>query len=406
MNRIAFACLWLFVFTIPWEMSLQLGAGIGSIGRVAGLIALVAAVWAVGANGRLRRLSAFHISAIAFLLLVSASLFWTADPIQSPHIIRVYYQSMWVSWIVWEVARDERRLSQLRMAFVLGECVLVSLTLQSFLNGRIAERAKEARFAAEGWNWNDMAIMLVLGIPFACFMAVKSENLWERWLGRISLFLAVLGIILTSSRTGLVGIAVAFLTLPLLKPRSSTATKLLAVPLVAAAVYAAVLWLPAQTFQRLGTTLGEITYGTMDFRTSIWKVGLLAFPEHWLVGVGAGAWIAGTGNFYNAHNMYLEILVEDGIAGFVLYLLILWFVIGAIRRNRAADRLVSVMLLIAFLVCAIAGHWAQMPATWFVLGWIVARGHVENPVHTASRQDEVTAPMAGNEPAVVNSGWL
>lgn len=337
MNRIAFACLWFYVFTIPWEMSLQLGTGIGSIGRVAGFVALAAGVWAVGACGRVRRLGWFQVLALTFLLLVTASIFWTADPVESPHIIRVYYQSMWVLWLVWEFGQSARRISQLRTAFVLGECVAVALTVQTFLNERIVEHAKEARFAAQGWDWNDLAIMLVLGVPLACSMAVKSERLWERWLGRSALLLSILGILLTSSRTGLVGLAVALLTIPLLRPRFSGSAKLLGLPVAAAALYAIAVWLPAQTFQRLGTTLDEATSGTMDYRLSIWKVGLLAFPEHWFVGLGAGAWIAGTGNFYSPHNTYLQILVEEGIVGFTLYLLLLLFAGRAIYLGKGGN---------------------------------------------------------------------
>lgn len=405
MNRIAFACLWFFVFTIPWEMSLQLGTGIGSIGRVAGFVALVAGVWAVGVCGRVRRIGWFQVLALAFLLLVTASIFWTADPVESPHIIRVYYQSMWVLWLVWEFGQSARRISQLRTAFVLGECVAVALTVQTFLNERIVEHAKEARFAAQGWDWNDLAIMLVLGVPLACSMAVKSERLWERWLGRSALLLSIIGILLTSSRTGLVGLAVALLTIPLLRPRFSGSAKLLGLPVAAAALYAIAVWLPAQTFQRLGTTLDEATSGTMDYRLSIWKVGLLAFPEHWFVGLGAGAWIAGTGNFYSPHNTYLQILVEEGIVGFTLYLLLLLFAGRAIYLGKGGMRVASAMLLSSFMVCTFAIHWAQLPATWFVLAWIVAQGHVEGAAEPTSLSREVGRHLPVNDGAAVASGW-
>jgi O-antigen ligase len=331
----------------------------------------------VASQGKLRRLGAFQILAIAFLILITASVFWTEDPAQTPLTIRVYYEAMSILWLVWEFARNERRLAQLRVAFVLGECVLVALTVQSFLHEHVVERAKEARFAAEGWNWNDMAIMIALGVPFACYLAVRSEKRAERTLGWTSLVLSVVGIVLTSSRTGLLGIAFGILTLPVLQPLSSARTKLLAVPLLAATVYAAFLWLPAQSFDRLGTTMTELTSGGLNNRTAIWAVGLLAFPHHWLVGVGAGAWIAGTGNFYSAHSLYLEILVEEGVAGFVLFLLMLWSISRGIARSRGPGRRASAMLLISFLVLMIASHWAQLPATWFILGWIAAAGNAK-----------------------------
>jgi len=394
MNRIAFACLWLFVFTIPWERSLQLGGESGSVGRVAGFLALGMGLWAVGSQGRMRRLGAFHILALAFLMLVSVSFFWTADPVDSPHTIRVYYQSMWVLWLIWEFAQDQQRLSQLRIAFVLGECVLVALTVQTFLNGRILDRAKEARFSAEGWGPNPMAIMLVMGVPFACYMAVRSESLWERWIGIVSLILIPFGVLLTSSRNGLIGLAISMLTLPLLLRRYRASTKMLFVVVLLIAVFVGVIVLPSQTWLRLATIGEDVSRGGMNDRVGIWKYGMMAFPAHSWVGVGAGAWQAGTGNFFAPHNTYLEVLVEEGMAGFTLYLLILGSVTRGIVSSRGANRVASGVLMVSFLVCTMAIHLAESASMWFVLGWIIAQGSASETPDCAVTAGEAPGLLA------------
>jgi hypothetical protein len=403
MNRIAFASLWFYVFTIPWERSLQLGGDVGSIGRASGFVALGLGLWAVCMRGQMRRLGGFHILARVFLFQVTATIFWTADPNETPHSIRVYYQSMWVLWLIWEFARDKHSLSQLRLAFVLGECVLVLLTIQRFLNANIVSRAKEVRFTAKGWDFNDMAVMVALGVPFACYVAVRSEKLWQRWLGLTCLVLSLIGVLLTASRTGLLGMMLGLLTLPLLQPRSTARTKLFAVPLLAGTVYAASIWLPAQIFTRLGTTLSELSFGGGNDREAIWRVGLLAFPQHWWLGVGAGAWAAGTGNFFAPHNTFLEILLEEGVLGFAVFFSMLAFVVMAVFRSRGMDRRVSAMMLATFLICVIAITWAQLPGTWFVLGWIVAQGQAKGTAADWAEAGEIRELLPATAGAAARS---
>jgi hypothetical protein len=55
MRRIAWLLLLFFVFAIPWEYSLDLGARLGNIARIAGLVVLVAAVPAVLQTKRMRK---------------------------------------------------------------------------------------------------------------------------------------------------------------------------------------------------------------------------------------------------------------------------------------------------------------------------------------------------------------
>ena len=56
MRRVEWLLLLLFVFAIPWEYSLELGEGLGNVGRFVGLLALLAAIPAVLQSGRMRSL--------------------------------------------------------------------------------------------------------------------------------------------------------------------------------------------------------------------------------------------------------------------------------------------------------------------------------------------------------------
>jgi O-antigen ligase len=216
--------------------------------------------------------------------------------------------------------------------------------------------------------------MLVMGVPFACYMAVRSKRLWERWVGIASLIVIPFGVLLTSSRNGIMGLALSILTLPLLLRRSRASIKMLIALVIVVAGFFAIQLVPSQTWERLGTTLEEFSRGTLNGRGEIWSYGLLAFPKHLWVGVGAGGWQAGTGNFYTPHNTYLEMLVEEGMVGFTLYLLILGTVLRGAVCSEYDHRPVSGMMLACFLLCTSAIQWGSMTATWFVFGYIIAQG--------------------------------
>ena len=75
MRKAAWDLLLLFVFTIPWEYSLDLGAPFGNIARVMGLAVLLVAVAAVLREGQFRRLGQLQWLTLAFYLWFCCSFF-------------------------------------------------------------------------------------------------------------------------------------------------------------------------------------------------------------------------------------------------------------------------------------------------------------------------------------------
>ena len=64
MTRVAYAALWVFVFSVPWE-NIILIPGVGTIGRLTGMVALGFAVLAAVIQARMRPSQPFHVAARA-----------------------------------------------------------------------------------------------------------------------------------------------------------------------------------------------------------------------------------------------------------------------------------------------------------------------------------------------------
>ena len=90
---------------------------------------------------------------------------------------------------------------------------------------------------------------------------------------------------------------------------------------------------PAASRQRLATIGAELVQGTLHKRTTIWKAGLRAWKQRPVAGVGWGAYPDAVkpelgvppiaGHEYVAHNSFLSVLVETGLPGFALWMLLL-----------------------------------------------------------------------------------
>lgn len=103
-----------------------------------------------------------------------------------------------------------------------------------------------------------------------------------------------------------------------------------------------------------------------DIRFSMWGNSMYMFADHWLLGVGLGNWtneydayqsswrqdVKLLDNFYhaNAHNDYVEILVELGIIGFGIFLWLLYKLLASVAvvlRNMTMETLYALGPIIA-----------------------------------------------------------
>jgi len=126
-------------------------------------------------------------------------------------------------------------------------------------------------------------------------------------------------IIFLYSRAAYVGLAVGLCILFAFKQR------MLLIPLLLAAL----LWqvvLPAKVIERIKETQNE--YGELDesseLRIQIWEIGMELFAGSPIVGVGFGVFRNLGLALGDTHNIYVKILVEQGVVGLLFFLVIVF----------------------------------------------------------------------------------
>ena len=304
--------------------------------------------------------------------------------------------------------------------------VVTGLHLPTFRQGREGREGLIGVGSLFG-NQNNFATFLSLSLPYFLVLPIAFRDVRLKALGIAGGAVALLFILATGSKSGLVAAALVILALLVLvgSDRRQRGRLIVAGGVAALAV---VLVVPAV----LGSGpvgLDERTVTKFDFgllaeqldsqqgsggvRSSLLGDGLGLVAETDGLGVGAGNAeneVRSLANFpgvANLHNWWLEVLVNGGIVGFALYLLFyLTLLRGQARAaRRAADpfvrylALAGALALIGWIVGSIgpssAIHYAPM---WIVFGLgmgalvLWRRSEEEQPAPITSGMDAAVGP--------------
>lgn len=381
LRDIAFWLSVLLIFIIPWESGAVI-EGIGPMARSIGLI--VAGFWlgVVFITGRFRRLHPFHIIVLLFLLWNVASLIWSIDLNRTLSKLETYVQLTVMVFLIWDLYTTQARIRIGMQAYVLGAYITVWSVLTNYFAG--ATTGLSGRFSGFGFNENGLAMILVIGMGLAWYLAISVEIdqdnkwTWQKVLRIVNFAfvpLAIFAVILTASRTAVLS------TIPVFWFMLSSATQLkpptrlfLAIGIAASLFFLQPL-IPQTSIDRLNTTSSELTAGDLNGRREIWDTGIEAFLEQPIQGMGSGVFKTITSGQV-AHNTYLSVLTETGIVGFLLFAIILFTTLYQLKNQ---DKLLTLLWLAIFLSWAIGVSsmtWELRKPTWLLLAFIVASGHV------------------------------
>jgi O-antigen ligase len=252
----------------------------------------------------------------------------------------------------------------------LGTIVRYSKNLQTYYR----------RYAAPGFEPNDMALTLALVIPLAMYLAMDGRPVF-RWLYRAAAGLAISALLLTASRTGLVVCVVAFGFAVWTWRASSLEQKLANVALLAILISGTVRFAPPTARARLATLPAEASSGTLHQRTQIWQAGLKMVKDHPLLGVGVGSYAEGVRPYlasvglpnyhFVAHNTFLSVLAECGLIGFTLYAM--WLLVQAtyIWALPFAERALWSVTLAVWAMGGMTLSWEHRKPGWLFLGLVM-----------------------------------
>jgi hypothetical protein len=186
-------------------------------------------------------------------------------------------------------------------------------------------------------NPNGLAFVILTALPFLYYLigGLKSRVMKLAVVGLIAALLYAL--VLTGSRSGMVGLLVIVAAIIF---RSERRTAILAVAAIAGVLLVSVmtpdmrdryLSLTSDDTRNAATTQGRIQHMLDEVEVASQR----PFVGHGL-GTSQEALANEAGRYQPSHNLYLEVMIELGMVGLIVYLMFLASIFGNLREIRAS----------------------------------------------------------------------
>jgi O-antigen ligase len=391
-QSVTFAMALAFVFVIPMEGAVIV-PGLGKLSRIVGL--LLAASWFFSflVFGRTRTPKPFHLFAFAFVGWNVLSLFWSQDLPRSTERVSTYLQIAIMLVIIWDVFTSQARLRIGLQTYLFGSLAAAFSTIYNYLN---ADEFYYQRFAAAGLHVDDLGINLGLAIPIAWYLATSldAKTGYARLLKAVN-FIAIplltFAIFLTGTRAALLASAPAFLYMGVSLLRLPGTLRILSLGMMICSLIAVIPFIPASSWERMGTIGTEITEGDLNGRMGLWRSGLLVFSEHPILGSGTNSFPVATGADQVAHNTFISVLTETGLVGFGFMIAVMALTIRSGWSRPFWERLFWFSLLAVLLIGISTLTWEHRKPTWLMFSFVVIAGACE------SRRQNLFAPTRWQE---------
>jgi O-antigen ligase len=208
----------------------------------------------------------------------------------------------------------------------------------------------------EGWGYagfthqlGSTSSILIYGEVALLYMKDALQKKWirKKFIYNFLVILIIIGVLLTGKRL----ISALAMALPFMVYFFSTKLSAKKLFLIFSAIFMACVFflffasnldffLENQLFHRFARSYlemeagGDITSGRTDLYDMAWNT----FLKHPAFGVGVGGFKAATGAIMAVHNTYLQVLCEQGVVGFTVYIIPIvycfFYTLGIYKKNR------------------------------------------------------------------------
>jgi O-antigen ligase len=334
-------------------------------------LAILSLLFSWRADNAVRRVGFPTFGMMLFVLLVPGHFLTADDPERTGRRLLSYVGLFLMALFFQQTIRSWETYCSVLRSFIAGCCVTLGGLVWNLLTGVLQG---DGRYSAPGFDPNDLAGQIALSIPIASYLAfnVASGAIWFR----LYLPLAVVGVLLTASRAGLVVLLLAS-TYPALCLFRRTRRGKLGILIAALCTACAIYCLSTNiSFHRLATMGEELSRGDMNGRGTVWNNGLQLFWDNPVFGIGAGGFAGSvSGNLrMAAHNTYLEVLVEHGVIGLLVFLAIVFGLLWRTRRFPPEERLLWRVIIGSWMVLVMTLSWENREYTWLI--WTLCSSYV------------------------------
>ncbi len=325
------------------------------------------------------------------------SLLWAGDktfPNPLKYLIYIFPICLLMLYAFENLQDIEQLMRILRFAVLFTGVYVILLVDRSQLG--------EARIGAaleETMNSNDIGMKMCIGLPLAFYFLGRSKKLLSKLFNLSSVILFLFVIFYSGSRNALLTMLATCVCYLLVRARGlKKFWAVIGSVLLLVGVYIFIMNYPP-VYNVLGIRveaminglLGNSSEGSFDWRNLMVSEGLRYFRESPIVGQGIDnfRYLFGAQYGYQtyAHNNYVEILADVGLAGFLLYYSIYFYVLKGLWKYAVGQRepmaicvfVMNIAILISHLSGVLYDSWEVNTLLVFGALYIsIKKGKTEN----------------------------
>jgi O-antigen ligase len=245
------------------------------------------------------------------------------------YVLQAYWKDVLLFLLILYWCRSLQDLQRMVWICCIGATMLVVSGFGSYGGG--ADRFMSGDQTNDP---NDLAMLVVIVLPLMLYLFSVTRPIFKPVVIAMAL-VCLYGLILTQSRGGFV----ALLAVGLLMVFRKTLRPSLRIGVLAASLLVFAAGAGTNFWERMQTMTLEDETGSG--RTDIWKRGVRILVTHpWGVGIAGYEAADGEagGRYKPAHNIFLQVGVELGLLGGVIYILLLKRTVLELRRVQAIPR--------------------------------------------------------------------
>lgn len=273
--------------------------------------------------------SPINIFIFLFAFIVIANTVLSVDPAGSFRDFSIHMVSLGLMFILLHSKKTKKDIYLLSLVFVIASVLvsfhgiyqfLIDIEMESGWVDMSQNHYINTRVFSTFENPNLLAEYLLIIIPISIAFAFYSKDVYKKILFIMATGIMLLTIGLTYSRGGWLGLMVAIIVFLLL---TSIKTLLLLIPIGALGI----LFSPASILQRI-KTIGNLQDSSNFYRYNLWSMSLNILRDFWYSGLGIGylpffrkisPLYLGPIAPYHTHNTFLQVAVETGIVGLIIF---------------------------------------------------------------------------------------
>lgn len=389
------------VATLPWESLLEYPSETVSAVKVLGVLIVAAYAFRTLRSGEVIR---FPPNVLPVLLLgVVIGLSLLVSPDQEVGVAKFVRYALFITFffLVTQLAATVESATRIMRVIVLSASAAAVWGVVAFIGG------SEDRAGGPIDDPNDFAFLMASLLPLTAYLFVQERR--RRWLWGAAAILLIAGVLATLSRGALVGLAALFVWAVATRRIPLTGVLAGIITLASVVLLAFTFW--SSLINERIERKGRIADRNVESRQAYWEAALSMTADNPLLGVGPGRFGEESADYIRdnplvasnpvVHNSYLEILAENGILAFTLFLAFLaitWRLLsqayararadGDDQRKRLATALQATMVIVVVSSMFLS---AQVQIPFWLLGGLATAVAVPGAAAVARRRGPAPA---------------